>query len=311
MWDPVSDSNLQGYKIHYGKASGFYDQVQDIGDVTSYTLQNFLECTRYYIVVTWYDTSGNESRYSYEVNGLPKPQISSISPFAAEQGRTLTITIDGCNYENGTTVRTGNPGITVISTSYLSCTQLKSTFSIAETAGTGLCDIEVINADGIYGIAPLSFEVTPSIPPEVTSTTPSDGSKDIPVIIHPEVAFSEAIDQTTVSSSTILLLDEGSNAVPQASGSPSLNSSATVATIIPFNNLSYSSVYKIKVIGGVNGIKDLAGHPMDSDFVQDTGFTTVADKIPPVIFNISSSDIASTSADITWRTDELADSMVE
>ncbi len=311
QWLPVDEPDLDGYKLYYGKSSGNYTDVKDVGNVTTYTLENLSECTRYYIVVTAYDTSGNESDRSNEVAGLPKPIITSVLPSSAEQGRKLTVKIDGFNFENGATVQTSNPGIAVLSTTYVSCAQLQSEFSISETAGTGLSDIDVVNPDGIYGRASLAFEVTVSIPPEVTGTAPADGATNVPVNVHPEISFSEAIDHATISTSTVILLDETGSQVAQAANSPSLNSEGTIATISPLDILNYDSIYKIKVVGGVNGIKDLAGHPMVNDVIQNTGFTTILEANSPVISNVNASNILSTTADINWDTDEPSDSMVE
>jgi hypothetical protein len=108
-----------------------------------------------------------------------------------------------------------------------------------------------------------------------------------------------------------MLLDETGTPVPQDANSPSLNPNQTIATIIPLNDLDHGATYKIKVLGGNNGIKDLAGNPMTSDYIHITGFTTVLDSNGPDISNVNSSNIISTSADITWNTDVLSDSRVE
>jgi hypothetical protein len=66
-WDAVGASNLAGYRIHYGTASGSYPQAIEAGTSTTYTLDNLGSGTRYYFVVTAVDTSGQESGYSNEV----------------------------------------------------------------------------------------------------------------------------------------------------------------------------------------------------------------------------------------------------
>ena len=66
---PLTD--LAGYKIYHGIVSGVYDSPTDVHNVTTITLQNFCEGTHYF-VATAYDTSGNESGYSNEVNKVIK-----------------------------------------------------------------------------------------------------------------------------------------------------------------------------------------------------------------------------------------------
>lgn len=70
IWDPNAESDLAGYRVHYGTSPGSYTQVQDAGNVTEQTLNNLTEGQTYYFAVTAYDTSGNESGYSNEVSKL-------------------------------------------------------------------------------------------------------------------------------------------------------------------------------------------------------------------------------------------------
>jgi hypothetical protein len=67
-WDPNTESNLAGYKIHYGTASGSYAVHTDVHNVTTYTVTGLTEGQAYYFAATAYDTSGNESRYSNQVS---------------------------------------------------------------------------------------------------------------------------------------------------------------------------------------------------------------------------------------------------
>jgi hypothetical protein len=67
---PLTD--LAGYKIYYGTASGTYDHSIDVGKVTTYTLTGLAQGQTYYIAVTAYDTSNNQSGYSNEASGMAK-----------------------------------------------------------------------------------------------------------------------------------------------------------------------------------------------------------------------------------------------
>ena len=65
-------NDLAGYRIYYGTASGNYSQMIEVQDflATGYTFSGLSPGT-YYLVVTTYDTSGNESVYSTpEVSGI-------------------------------------------------------------------------------------------------------------------------------------------------------------------------------------------------------------------------------------------------
>jgi Bacterial TSP3 repeat len=66
-WDAVSAPDLAGYKLYYGYASGQYSFNVKVGNHTTAPLSDLDESKRYYIAVTAYDTSGNESGFSNEV----------------------------------------------------------------------------------------------------------------------------------------------------------------------------------------------------------------------------------------------------
>jgi hypothetical protein len=62
---PLTD--LAGYKIYYGTSSGSYTTIIDVGNVTTYIVNNLTSGT-YYFTVTTYNTNGDESAYATEIN---------------------------------------------------------------------------------------------------------------------------------------------------------------------------------------------------------------------------------------------------
>jgi len=66
--EPISLSEIAGYKVYYGTVQGDYRSsvVINDGSVTGHTLKDFPAGT-YYFVVTTYDTEGRESQYSSEI----------------------------------------------------------------------------------------------------------------------------------------------------------------------------------------------------------------------------------------------------
>jgi hypothetical protein len=142
----------------------------------------------------------------------------------------------------------------------------------------------------------------------VLATSPPDGATDVSLTVQPTVEFSEAV--TGATSSNVRLLDDQDVPVPQAAGSPVMSAGDTIATIVPAADLAHGGTYRIQVLGGASGVHDLDGHPMASDFLQPTGFTTVPDSAAPTITNVQATAVDDTSAVITWTTDEPADSEV-
>ena len=65
-WDSNAESDVAGYKVYYGTASGKYTYSVNVGNVTETTLN--VSKKKYYIALTAYDTYGNESAYSNEVS---------------------------------------------------------------------------------------------------------------------------------------------------------------------------------------------------------------------------------------------------
>ena len=66
--DGTPITNLGGYKVYTGTASGSYSQNVDVGNVTSYTLSGLNDGTTYYFAVTAYDATGDVSGFSNQVS---------------------------------------------------------------------------------------------------------------------------------------------------------------------------------------------------------------------------------------------------
>lgn len=69
---PLNVSDLAGYKIYYGPASGNYTSTITAGNmsVTSEQVTNLTKGQTYYLAVTAYDIYGIESGYSNEVRKI-------------------------------------------------------------------------------------------------------------------------------------------------------------------------------------------------------------------------------------------------
>ncbi|MEW6519000.1 MAG: tandem-95 repeat protein [Thermodesulfobacteriota bacterium] len=86
-WSPNTETNLAGYRIYYGIASGSYTNTVDVGNppaidgqVTA-ILSGFTAGVTYYFAATAYDTDGFESDYSTEVVWTVPVEV--VSPPAA------------------------------------------------------------------------------------------------------------------------------------------------------------------------------------------------------------------------------------
>ncbi len=107
--------------------------------------------------------------------------------------------------------------------------------------------------------------------PTVTTVTPGRGATGIAATANVTARFSEPVDPTTVTASTITLRDPSGAVVPAA---VSYDAGSQTATLDPTQSLAATTVYTALVKGGAAGVKDFAGNAMSSD--DSWTFTTRA-----------------------------------
>ncbi|MBI5584658.1 MAG: fibronectin type III domain-containing protein [Deltaproteobacteria bacterium] len=94
-WDPNTESDLAGYRIHLGTASNAYQAVIDVGNQTSFTVTNLNRGASYFFSVTAYNTQGLESDYSNEVD---KTVVTQYQLSVGKRGSGLgSVTGEGIN----------------------------------------------------------------------------------------------------------------------------------------------------------------------------------------------------------------------
>lgn len=75
-WDPNTEADLAGYKIHIGTETGVYTEVRDMGlpDPTEYVVTGLTQGETYYMAATAYDANSNNSGFSNEIQyTVPDP----------------------------------------------------------------------------------------------------------------------------------------------------------------------------------------------------------------------------------------------
>jgi hypothetical protein len=77
-WDPNTEPDLGGYKLYYGKASGTYESVIDVGNQTTYNLSDLEDGKTYYFALAAYSIDGFKSEFSSELK-YPEPFSATIS----------------------------------------------------------------------------------------------------------------------------------------------------------------------------------------------------------------------------------------
>jgi hypothetical protein len=120
-WDMNSEPNVTGYKIYYGTASRNYDWFIDVGNVTSITITDLPDGSRYYFAATAYDNSNPpiESTHSDEVNkNMCTYSISPTNATFGASGGTGSVSVTtqaGCTWTASSsaswmTITSGNSG---------------------------------------------------------------------------------------------------------------------------------------------------------------------------------------------------------
>jgi hypothetical protein len=67
-WTRSSDTNVAGYNVYYGGASGTYTNMVNVGSATNATISGLIPGTTYYFAATAYSSSGVGSPFSSEVS---------------------------------------------------------------------------------------------------------------------------------------------------------------------------------------------------------------------------------------------------
>ena len=66
-WDANPEPAVEGYRVYYGKASGFYTNVVDVGNRTDCVIPGLEAGTTYFFACTAYSATGDESNFSGEI----------------------------------------------------------------------------------------------------------------------------------------------------------------------------------------------------------------------------------------------------
>ncbi len=78
-WDPNPEPAVEGYRVYYGKASGFYTNVLDVGNRTDCVIPGLDAGTTYFFACTAYSATGDESNFSGEIVYATEGASSSSS----------------------------------------------------------------------------------------------------------------------------------------------------------------------------------------------------------------------------------------
>ena len=92
-WEANKETDLAGYSIYIGKSSRNYNQHVKFGNVTQYIVRDLPVNQELFMAMTAHDKSGNESKYSKELNfklgDNQAPFITQVTPLGLTELRVL------------------------------------------------------------------------------------------------------------------------------------------------------------------------------------------------------------------------------
>ena len=111
-WNPNPETNIAGYLVHYGTASGDYSNTQEVSTLPTATLADLEVETPYYCVVQAFTTSGLRGLYSSEISfTIPKsnPPDFSVAHAWGSDRNNLTAASQAIDFGD---VDLATPGLT-------------------------------------------------------------------------------------------------------------------------------------------------------------------------------------------------------
>ena len=136
----------------------------------------------------------------------------------------------------------------------------------------------------------VSTGSTDTTAPTVTSANPASGSVDIGIDTAITAVFSEAMDASSITTTTFSL-DNG------ATGTVSYDSTSRTARYSPSSSLNYNTIYTVTI---TTGVKDVAGNAIASNYSWSFTTANAPDLEPPSVSSTTPADSAtSVSIDAT------------
>jgi cytochrome c oxidase assembly protein Cox11 len=175
-WDPnPPEDEVAGYVVYYGKTSGRYTYVVDVGNLTTCTLAGLTLGATYYVALTAYDASDNESDLSAEVSGIGTPVPPGITSLQINDGAAST----GSKTVLLNNTATNKPTHYMASESSSfegarwTFYSVKPRFTLSPGAGTKAVYLKVKNKEGESSVASDTIAL---VAPTVTSFQTNNGA---------------------------------------------------------------------------------------------------------------------------------------
>jgi hypothetical protein len=113
------------------------------------------------------------------------------------------------------------------------------------------------------------------VTPYVVLACPVEGSEDVALDAPVTVTFSKPMNQATITSDSIFLVDEEGDPIgPDQDGNPVLDAAGLVATLAFDDVFDAETAFRIRV---TTDVEDTTGSALANEFTQTDAWTTVED----------------------------------
>ena len=232
VWDANTETNLAGYRVHYGGQSGVHTNTTDVGLTTNATVFGILPGVMFYYVVTAYDSNGLESDPSNEVGHmLPALSTPTISAMVSQTTVVNTPKSVGFLVSAGTNALT-NLTVTASSSNPSLVPAVNITFSGTGSSRTAL----ITPLPGLTGSALITFTVSAGGVTDSASFSLTVNAANIP----PTLAAIAGVTVTEDAAASSVSLS-GIGAGGGASQPLTVTAVSSNPSLIPTPTISYSS----------------------------------------------------------------------
>ena len=190
--------------------------------------------------------------------------------FTVKQGSTTvagTVTLNAAKYTATFTPAAG----------------LKQSASYSATISTGAKDSAGVALVSNYSWSFTTGDGATDEPPTVIATTPSAGASDVSTDIQLEATFSEAMDPSTITADTFVLM-QGTTPI---SGSVTFDAASNTATFSPDTELDFDLVYTATISSDV---EDSGGTGLAEDHVWTFTTSENPSATPPTVVSTLPAD---------------------
>lgn len=239
------------------------------------------------------DTTAPTVSTTFHINGATNVPINTSAGIGfSEEMDSATIT--GANFTlreavSGAAV-VGNVSFTGVSAIFMPSNNLASSARYIVTVKGGAGGVKDLAGNAMvedFVISWTTAAAPDTTPPKVSGTIHLNGATNVAVNTKVGATFSKAMNPLTITNANITLKKTVDGAIVAGN----MSYIGVTATFTPSSDLAPKTGYTVTVKGGANGVKDLAGNPMASDFV--ISWTTAASPdttAPTIIGTINAND---------------------